>query len=113
MISDSSNTYFKSFGRQPCLAVIIVGDDPASEIYVTNKIKTAKLVDIQSIELILPKDVTEKKLLNEIDKLNDNSKVDGILVQLPLPKHISEKRVINKIFIKRMLMDSIQLILVI
>ena len=101
MISASSNTYFKSFCRQPCLAVIIVGDDPASKIYVTNKIKTAKLVDIQSIELILPKDVTEKKLLNEIDKLNDNPEVDGILVQLPLPKHISEKRVINKIFYKK------------
>ena len=83
--------------RKPKLVVIIVGDNPASKIYVRNKAKYAAEVGIESEVVALPEDVSEKKLLSVIKKLNKNKKVNGILVQLPLPKHIDEFTVINAI----------------
>ena len=96
-ISKASTKFIRLYGNKPCLAVIIVGEDPASRVYVNNKIKTAKSINFKSVEIILPLDTKENELLVEIEKLNHDDQIDGILVQLPLPKHISEKNVINKI----------------
>ena len=79
--------------RKPCIAVILVGCNPASEIYVKNKIKIANTVSIDSKKIQLQENISEQELLNEIHVLNNNKNIDGILVQLPLPSHISEKRV--------------------
>ncbi|MEI8278121.1 MAG: bifunctional 5,10-methylenetetrahydrofolate dehydrogenase/5,10-methenyltetrahydrofolate cyclohydrolase [Bacteroidota bacterium] len=81
----------------PHLAVIIVGNNPASEAYVGSKVKTCEEIGFGSTLLRFSIDITEDYLLEEIKKLNADSVVDGILVQLPLPKHISEDRVINTI----------------
>ena len=83
-----STKFFENFNRKPCLAVILVGDNTASSIYVKNKVRTAKKNGIRSVEVILSRNVSEEDLLNEIFKLNDDQNVDGILVQLPLPIHI-------------------------
>ncbi len=86
-----------SEGVTPCLAVIIVGDNPASKVYVNNKKKSCAELGIKSLEYALPEETTEEELLKIIDELNKNEDVDGILCQLPLPKHITEKNVINSI----------------
>ncbi|XP_055373910.1 bifunctional methylenetetrahydrofolate dehydrogenase/cyclohydrolase, mitochondrial-like [Condylostylus longicornis] len=83
--------------RRPQLTAILVGDDPASCIYVRNKMKTAAEVGIQSITKNLPINVTQEELLSIIDELNDNDCVDGILVQLPLPEHINERTICNAV----------------
>ena len=80
-----------------CLAVIIVGDDPASKVYVGNKKKACEATGIKSLEYALPATTTEDELIQLINKLNADNSVNGILCQLPLPKHIDEKRVINTI----------------
>ncbi len=85
------------YGRVPSLVVILVGDNPASQSYVKGKIKAAEVVGINSQLLTFPADLSEEALLSEIDRLNNDSAVDGILVQLPLPKHISEDKVISAI----------------
>lgn len=87
----------KSEGKETGLAVIIVGNDPASKVYVNNKKKGCAKVGINSYEYALPEETTTEELLELINKLNEDSKVDGILCQLPLPKHIDEKTVINSI----------------
>lgn len=87
----------KSEGIFPCLAVIIVGKNPASEIYVNNKKKSCAELGIKSLEYALPEETTEEELLSLIEKLNVDGEVDGILCQLPLPEHICEKNVINAI----------------
>ncbi len=79
------------------LAVIIVGDDPASRVYVNNKKKACARCNIESFEYALPKETTEKELLELIDKLNNDPKVNGILVQLPVPEHIDDHKVIAAI----------------
>lgn len=85
------------FGRRPRLEVIIVGNNPASRSYVRGKIKATEYCGLDGELVELPEDVTETQLLSEIEQLNDDEKVDGILVQLPLPKHIDEQKVINTI----------------
>jgi methylenetetrahydrofolate dehydrogenase (NADP+)/methenyltetrahydrofolate cyclohydrolase len=87
----------KTKGITPGLAVVLVGEDPASEVYVRNKRKTCGELGINSYAHDLPADTTEKKLLALIEKLNADPRVHGILVQMPLPKHISEQRVLNAI----------------
>ncbi len=87
----------KNEGIFPCLAVIIVGKNPASEIYVNNKKKSCEELGIKSLEYALPEETKEEELLALIEKLNNDSDVDGILCQLPLPQHICEKNVINSI----------------
>ena len=89
---------FKSeYNVTPGLAVIIVGDNPASLVYVRNKKKACEQVGINSYEIALPGDVSEEELLARIEILNADPSVHGILVQLPLPKHINEETVINAI----------------
>ena len=79
------------------LAVVIVGDDPASRVYVNNKKKACEVCGIKSYEYALPAETTEEQLMELIDTLNADSKVNGILVQLPLPKHLNEEAVIARI----------------
>ena len=86
-----------SKGKQTGLAVIIVGEDPASKVYVSNKKKGCEQVGINSFEYALPEETTTEELLTLIGELNNDDKVDGILCQLPLPKHIDEQTVINSI----------------
>ena len=90
-----SKGFLDKFNRKPSLTVIQVGDNPASNIYVKNKILTAKKYGIKSKEILLASDVSEDELTHHISILNKDKNVDGILVQLPLPKHISEKKIIN------------------
>ncbi len=85
------------YGRAPHLAVILVGEDPASQSYVKSKGKDAEQCGFRSTTLRLPESTTEEELLSEIQRLNDDPEVDGILVQLPVPKHINEDRVIEAI----------------
>ncbi len=87
--------------RIPCLAVIIVGDNPASRSYVRGKIKAAEFVGMDSRLIELPENVQEEALLKEIAALNADPLVDGILVQLPLPAHICEDRVIDAISVEK------------
>ena len=81
----------------PGLAVILVGEDPPSKIYVRNKEKSAIEVGIHSEVIKYPENVEEKVVLNKIKELNNNNKISGILVQLPLPKHIDKRKVIETI----------------
>jgi methylenetetrahydrofolate dehydrogenase (NADP+)/methenyltetrahydrofolate cyclohydrolase len=87
----------KERGHCPGLAVVLVGDNPASQVYVRNKIKACADTSIQSFEYRLPAQTTEAELLALIDRLNRDDSVDGILVQLPVPRHISEARIIAAI----------------
>ncbi len=79
------------------LAVIIVGEDPASKVYVSNKKKACEALGIISREYALPENTTEQELLDLIGELNDDPEINGILCQLPLPKHLDEKLIINSI----------------
>ena len=88
-------------GLVPGLAIILVGDNPASKIYVNSKIKGCNELGFESFAHFLPADVSEEELLKIIDNLNQDEKVDGILVQLPLPKHINENKVIDKIALEK------------
>ena len=90
-------TALKARGIQPGLAVVLVGDDPASAVYVRNKVKDCEEVGIASTLDRLPASTSEAALLARIDQLNADPKVHGILVQLPLPAHINEHRVIEAI----------------
>lgn len=87
----------KTQGVDVCLAVILVGNDPASQIYVANKKKACEQLGIISKEYILPENTTQDELLQLIEKLNADSTVNGILCQLPLPENLDEKAVISAI----------------
>lgn len=87
----------KKQGKECCLAVIQVGNDPASSVYVGNKKKACEYIGIKSLAYELTEDTTEEEILHLIDELNKNPKVHGILCQLPLPKHIDEDKVIKAI----------------
>ena len=84
-------------GVTPGLAVVIVGDDPASRVYVNNKKKACELVGFRSEEYALPASATQEELLDLVHKLNEKEDINGILVQLPLPKHLDDKAVIEAI----------------
>lgn len=84
-------------GLEVGLAVVIVGDDPASRVYVNNKKKACEFCGIRSLEYLLPSDATQQELNSLVEKLNADESVNGILCQLPLPKHLDEKAVINAI----------------
>lgn len=84
-------------GKRTGLAVVLVGEDPASKVYVRNKEKACEEIGIYSEMHKLPEETTEEELLSLIDKLNKDDNIDGILVQLPLPKHLDDKVIINNI----------------
>ena len=87
----------KEEGKECCLAVIQVGNDPASSVYVRNKKKACEYIGIRSLSYELPEETTEEELLALIQKLNQDASVHGILVQLPVPKHIVEDHIIKAI----------------
>lgn len=87
----------KAEGKEITLAVIIVGNDPASRVYVNNKKKACEYVGFKSLEYALPEETTEDELLALIEKLNNDDSVNGILCQLPVPEHIDDEKVIDKI----------------
>ncbi len=82
---------------EPCLAVVLVGEDPASQVYVRNKKRACEYCGIKSLSYELKEDTTEEELLALIDKLNADKSCNGILVQLPLPKHIDENKILLRI----------------
>ena len=84
-----------TFERPPGLAVILVGEDPASAVYVRNKELACKQAGFFSDKIIKSENITEEQLLEEVERLNNNPQIDGILVQLPLPKHIDANKVIE------------------
>lgn len=87
----------QSQGKHPALAVILVGEDPASKVYVGGKERTAKKIGMGSLRYDLPADTPQEEVLSLVDKLNKDPEVHGILVQLPLPKGIDEKVVLESI----------------
>lgn len=88
-------------GRAPKLAVVLVGENPASKVYVKQKEKACELIGIENLLIRKDDTLTEEELLSLIDELNEDETVDGILVQLPLPKHIDEMKVIERISAKK------------
>lgn len=92
--------------RAPGLAVILVGNDPASEVYVAHKRKDCEQVGFQSLAYDLPETTTQNELLELIDQLNNDDTVDGILVQLPLPEHLDSSMLLERINPAKMLMAS-------
>ncbi len=96
-IATQTEDYIHETGTPPCLAVVLVGEDPASAVYVRNKGRAAEKVGFKSIQHTLPVDTTESDLIALITTLNDDPAVNGILVQLPLPAHIDATKVIELI----------------
>lgn len=96
-IAEKINTYTQSGLRAPGLAVILVGADPASQVYVSNKRKSCEQIGIYSRSFDLPSETSEDELLDLIAQLNADETIDGILVQLPLPAHINSEKVIEAI----------------
>ena len=92
-IKNNVEEFYKKYEYYPKLAVIIIGDDPASLFYIRMMAKTCEKVLIQFEEYNLPEETSEEELLKVIDQLNNNARVSGIIVQLPLPKHINQERV--------------------
>ncbi len=96
-IKEECAAFVQTYGITPALAVILVGTDPASQVYVRNKHKGCLDVGFTSFEYSFPADISQDVLLQKIDQLNADDAVHGILVQLPLPKHIQEEAVIRRI----------------
>lgn len=93
--------YKEKTGKVPGLAVIILGNNAASKIYVKSKIRACEKTGILSREIILDENISEEELINEIGKLNNDKNINGILVQLPLPSHINEKKICEAISVKK------------
>lgn len=96
-IFESLKAKLDKMQQKPTLAVILVGENHASQIYVRNKKKTAEKLGINSLSIEYPSDISEEELLNKIKELNSDEKVTAILVQLPLPAHINKNRIIDAI----------------
>jgi len=96
-IKEEHNQLKEKYGKQAGLAVVIVGNNPASQVYVRNKMKACENVGFYSENIELDENISEEELLQEIDKLNKNDRINGILVQLPLPAHINELKIIDSI----------------
>jgi len=96
-VADGVAAFAEQAGRKPGLAVVLVGEDPASSVYVRNKGKMTVATGMESFEFKLPATIGEEELLDLIEELNADERIDGILCQLPLPKHIDEASVIAAI----------------
>lgn len=96
-VADYAATFEQSAGRKAGLAVVLVGDDPASQVYVASKAKQTVACGMASFEHRLPADTTQDALIALVDRLNADPMVDGILVQLPLPAHLDEQAVVERI----------------
>ncbi len=93
-VAQGAIAFTAQYGRRPGLAVVLVGSDPASEVYVGSKVRLTKEAEMKSFEYRLPADTPEADLLALVQKLNEDELVDGILVQLPVPRHIDSGKVI-------------------
>lgn len=100
-IKEETSQLKERIGKVPGLAIVLLGDNPASKIYVNSKIKGCSELGFESFTHFLPEDTSEEKVLELIENLNNDERVNGILVQLPLPKHIDEKKVIDKIALEK------------
>ena len=89
--------FFDQYNRQITLAVILVGENPASQVYVKNKIKSTEVVGMKSLSFYLPESSTQEQVEETVKSLANDKSVDGILVQLPLPKHLDELKILNLI----------------
>lgn len=96
-LATATQTYIAETGAPPCLAVVLVGEDPASAVYVRNKGRMAEKIGFRSIQKTLPADTPEEELIAMIEAFNNDPSVNGILVQLPLPDHIDESKIIELI----------------
>lgn len=96
-LAAQSQVFVSETGAPPCLAVVLVGDDPASAVYVRNKGKIAEKIGFRSVQKILPGDTSEETLIEVVQSLNEDPSVNGILVQLPLPRQIDESKIIELI----------------
>lgn len=100
-IAQQAAAFHEKYGYPPGLGVVLVGDDPASQMYVRMKRRACEQVGLTSIPHILPQEATQEEVEATVKALNDDPKVHGILVQLPMPKHIDEERVLNLISLDR------------
>ncbi len=96
-LKDKVMQFEKQYGRKITLAVILVGDNPASQVYVKNKIKATEFVGMKSLSFILPEDSSFEDVSQTVKSLSNDTNVDGILVQLPLPKHLNENEILSLI----------------
>ena len=96
-LKDKVAEFEKEYGRKIALAVILVGENPASCVYVKNKIKAAEFVGIKSLSFTLPETAAESEVEDLVKTLSADNSVDGILVQLPLPKHLNEEKILSMI----------------
>ena len=96
-LKEKVSSFAQKFGRQITLAVILVGENPASQVYVRNKIKATEYVGMKSLSFYMPEDSTQEEVAQTVLSLANDDGVDGILVQLPLPKHINENDILNLI----------------
>lgn len=100
-IKEETSELKEKLGKVPGLAIVLVGENPASKIYVNSKIKGCGELGFESFAHFLSEDTSEERVLQLIEELNSDERVNGILVQLPLPKHIDEKKVIDKIALNK------------
>ncbi|GJQ85472.1 putative methylenetetrahydrofolate dehydrogenase [Trypoxylus dichotomus] len=96
-IKDQIRKWVEKGNRRPCLKAILIGDDPASKTYVQKKMIASESIGINSETIKLPSSISEREIIEKIEKLNEDSTVDGILVQLPVPEHVSERNVCNAV----------------
>ena len=96
-ITNQVKSINSSLGKTPHLSAILVGNDGASETYINAKVKACEKVGFTSTLVRLPDNVSEEELLSEVDKINNNQDIDGLIVQLPLPSHIDEMKVTEAI----------------
>ncbi len=96
-LKDKVNDFLKKYNHQITLAVILVGENPASKVYVKNKITATEYVGMKSLSFHLPENSSQSEVESLIDTLSNDNGVDGILVQLPLPKHLDENSILSKI----------------
>lgn len=96
-VSERCKAFYQKFNKKPSLAVVFVGDNPASQVYVRNKKKACEEWGFDHVDVNLNEDISQEELLKRVAELNSDPSINGILVQLPLPKHIDEISVINSI----------------
>ncbi len=96
-VKEKVKNFYEKYNKQVCLAVVLVGENPASKVYVNNKIKGAEYVGIKSLSFTLPQNATQDEVENLVLGLVNNDEIDGILVQLPLPKGLDEEKILNLI----------------
>jgi methylenetetrahydrofolate dehydrogenase (NADP+)/methenyltetrahydrofolate cyclohydrolase len=100
-LKENISAFKEKYGKDITLAVVLIGEDPASQVYVRNKIKACEYVGIKSESYVLPADTTQKQAEDLINELSSNDNVTGILVQLPVPKHLDEEKLLKLIPAKK------------